>query len=165
MKESILRKLVLLLLLSTIVCILWAVGANARKRVELEKSKELNQRLEKLTLANTVITDNLKTIQNRIAELKQKEFELKSNLEKQQEEKQLLKQKIEGQTEDSEELELLKQTNNSLGEELLRLKEQDLALRQEIELLKAGSKQTKTKDKDQTEKDSKTENSPANFGW
>ena len=80
MKESILRKLVLLLLLGVVVCGLWAVGANSRKKVELKKSEELNAKLEELIRANTVIVNNLKSANNRLSELKNSERILKKKL-------------------------------------------------------------------------------------
>ena len=164
MKESMLRKLVLLFLFSTIVCLLWAAGANSRKKVELEKSKQLNARLEKLTLANTVITDNLKQIQNKIAELKQKEYELKQNLEKQHLEKQELKDKIDITSKNEQELEALKKANQALGEELLRLKEQDISLRQELESVKSVKIKEETV-QEQPVAEEKAEKSKGNFAW
>ncbi|MFH1062944.1 MAG: hypothetical protein V1747_08710 [Candidatus Omnitrophota bacterium] len=176
MKESMLRKLVLLLLLSTIVCILWAAGAHARKRVELDKSKELNEKLENLTLANTVITNNLKSIQNKIASLQQKEYELKNNLKEEEKAKEELRSKLqitkEGHNQNSKTLEELKNTNTTLGEELIRLKEKDLALNQELEQLKKTLEQNTAKkktaieaNKNPEEKKPETSSSSSNFAW
>lgn len=176
MKESMLRKLVLLLLLSTIVSILWAAGANSRKRVELDKSKELNEKLEKLTLANTVITNNLKTIQNKIASLQQKEYELKNNLKEEEQAKEALRSKLEstkeGHNQNTKTLEELKNTNTTLGEELISLKEKDLALRQELEQLKKNLEENASKKKTAIEtiknlesEKQETINSTSNFAW
>ena len=161
MKESMLRKLVLALLLSTIVCVLWATGAHSRKRVELDKSKELNEKLEKLTLVNTVITNNLKIIQNKIASLQQKEYELKNNLKKEEKAKENLRSKLqitkEGNNKNSKTLEELKNVNINLGEELISLKEKDLALRQELEQLRKNIDQNAPKEKIETETETETE--------
>jgi predicted nuclease with TOPRIM domain len=172
MKESTLRKLVLLLLLSTIICLLWAAGANSRKRVELEKSKDLNAKLEKLTLANTVITGNLKTIQNKIASLQQKEYELKNNLQAEEKAKEDLRSKLEvTQTGHEQTLEELKNANTMLGEELTRLKEKELSQRQELERLN-DLEQTKAKkqvvpeaNKTIETKKPETTSSGNNFAW
>lgn len=172
MRESTLRKLVFLFLLTTIVCVLWAAGANARKRVELEKSKELNERLEKLTLANTVITNDLKSIQNKIASLQQKEYELKTNLIEQEKAKEELASKLEstkeGQSQKTKTLEELKDTNTMLGEELIRLKEAELALKQELEQLKQNTPKKKTIPEPEKKAEptvQQTNKKTSNFAW
>ena len=172
MKESMLRKLVFLLFLSTIICVLWAAGANSRKRVELEKSKELNQKLEKLTLANTVITNNLKSIQNKIADLQQKEYELKTNLIEEEKAKEELQSKLEttkqGQTQKIKTLEELKDTNTVLGEELIRLKEKELTLKQELEQLKQNKPKKKVNPEPKqkaTNDDQQVNTQTNNFAW
>lgn len=191
MKESILRKLVLLLLLGVIVCGLWAVGANARKRVELKKSEELNAKLEKLIKANTVIVNDLKSANNRLADLKSSERILKKQLAVAEEKNEVLAKTAEkiavvesDSGKDVEELqkeaETLKSTNSALGEEILNLKEKDADLKKQIAELKAQlesaekdtpSRRKRRKDLEEEKKEEKPESSTTlpssnkNFSW
>ena len=59
-KESILKKILGVFIILSVICLLWAIGANSRKKVELVKSSDLHDKLQQLTKANTVITADLK---------------------------------------------------------------------------------------------------------
>ncbi len=185
MKESALRKLLLLLLVIAIINLLWAIGANSRKKVELTKSGALESKLDKLIQANTAIVNDLKAARNRLASLQRAERILKKNLAIATEKNEAMKKTIEKATssalgtsrsveELANEAEILKKTNITLGEELLNLKEKDEALKLEIEKLKAQLKQTaelnaprkKSRRKKQAEKNNPgTGSSSRNFTW
>ncbi|MFH1092939.1 MAG: hypothetical protein V1739_02135 [Candidatus Omnitrophota bacterium] len=183
MKESTLRKLVLLLLVGAIISSLWAIGATSRKKVELKKSETLESKLENMIQANTVIVNDLKATRNRLATLQHSERLLKKSLAIETEKNTAMEKTIEkvttsalGTSKSIEELandaEILKNTNIALGEELLKLKEKDEALRLEIEKMKAelkkqpedssdkNSRKTKVKKGEQPE-----EPSNKNFNW
>ncbi len=153
MKESIQRKLLLLLLVSAIISLLWAIGSNSRKKVELVKSGSLESKLEKLIQANSAIVNDLKETRNRLSTLAHSERILKKSLAIETEKNEAMKQTIEkattsamGKITSIEELakdaESLKNTNLALGEELLVLKTKDAHMRTEIEKLRAQLAQT-----------------------
>ena len=148
MKESTQRKIILLLLVCAIISLLWAVGSNSRKKVELKKSETLESKLEKLVRSNTAIVNDLKAAHNRLSAIQRSEQELKKTLAVETTKNEAMKKTIEeatastlGTSTSIEELakdaEVLKNTNITLGEEILTLKEKDAALRLEIEQLKA----------------------------
>lgn len=148
MKESTQRKIILLLLVCAIISLLWAVGSNSRKKVELKKSETLESKLEKLVRSNTAIVNDLKAAHNRLSGIQRSERLLKKTLAVETTKNKEMKKIIEkattailGTSTSIEELakdaEVLKNTNNALGEEILTLKEKDAALRLEIEQLKA----------------------------
>ncbi|MCG2712686.1 MAG: hypothetical protein L6416_10250 [Candidatus Omnitrophica bacterium] len=148
MKESTLRKLIFLLLVGVIISLLWAIGSNSRKKVELKKSETLESKLDKLIQANTAIVNDLKAARNRLAALQYSERLLKKSLAIETEKNEVMEKTIEkatssalGTSKSIEELAddtaILKNTNTTLGEEILTLKEKEEALRLEIEKLKA----------------------------
>ncbi|MFH1460304.1 MAG: hypothetical protein ABIG64_08080 [Candidatus Omnitrophota bacterium] len=182
MKESLLKKTVILLCLSTIISMLWAIGANSRKKVELKTSKILYEKLEKLTRANTVIIDDLKNASNKLGTLEQSKQQLKEILDKAQESNQELQEKLQsaqsGQKDVTKEIadlksqiKLLETTNTTLGEELIKLKKRDIVQQQEIiELTRQLESQGLTrinKKQRKTAVESENNNSSANkkFNW
>ena len=185
MKESALRKLLLLLLVIAIINLLWAVGANSRKKVELTKSEALESKLNKLILANTAIVTDLKATRNRLASLQRSKHFLKKNLAIATEKNEVMKKTIEKATssalgtiksveELADEAAVLKNTNITLGEEILNLKKKDAAFKLEIEKLKAQLLQTteintprkKSRRNRQAEKNTPaTKSSNKNFTW
>ncbi len=185
MKESILRKLALLLLVGVIISLLWAIGSDSRKKVELNKSDTLESKLDKLILANTVIVNNLKAARNRLAALQHSKHLLKKNLAIATGKNEAMEKTIEkvtssalGTSKSIEELaneaKILKDTNTALGEEILILKEKDAACKLKFEKLKVQLKQTtkantprkKSRRKKQTKKrEQAADNSNRNFTW
>jgi predicted nucleic acid-binding Zn-ribbon protein len=177
MKESTLRKFVLLLLVVVSVSLLWAIGANSRKRVELSKSTALESKLQELILANTAIVNDLKAARNRLASLQRSERLLKKDLAIATEKNEAMEKAIKKATtsalgtnksieELANEAEVLKNTNIALGEEILNLKEKDEALKIEIQRLKSqlgqGTRDNKSsKKKAQQGSDGKARN----FTW
>jgi predicted nuclease with TOPRIM domain len=177
MTESLLRKITFLLLVSAAVCFVWAVGATARKKVELGKSETLQNKLSTMIRANTVITNDLKQSYNKLAVLKKTEQELYSKLEQKN---KSLAEAQENKTSAKELDELRKDTENLrnanmlLGEEMIKLKEKEISLQQElrsmIEELESIRSATVTRKKPEQQ------NAPAakakkeipeskNFGW
>ncbi len=186
MKESTLRKLILLLMIGAIVSLFWAIGANSRKKVELKKSETLESKLNKLILANTAIVNDLKAARNRLAALQQSERLLKKNLAIATKKNEEMKETIEKATSSAfgtsksiedmaKEAAILKNTNTALGKEILTLKEKEVAFRLEIEKLKSQLKQTAestprkknpVKRKQKKEKNNlDTDNLNRNFTW
>lgn len=148
MKESTQRKLIFLLLVGAIISMLWAIGSNSRKRVELVKSETLESKLEKLVQANNAIVNDLKSSRNRLSTLQRSERLLKKRLAIETEKNEVMEKTIEKATSSAlgtstsiEELakdaEVLRDTNIALGEEVLTLKAKDAELKAEIARLKA----------------------------
>ncbi|MCK4995186.1 MAG: hypothetical protein KAS13_09120 [Candidatus Omnitrophica bacterium] len=148
MRESTQRRIILLLLVGAIISVLWAIGSNSRKKVELVKSESLESKLEKLIKANTAIVNDLKSSRNRLSAIQQSERLLKKRLAIETEKNEAMEKTIEKATSSAlgtstsiEELtkdaESLKNMNITLGEELLTLKSKDAALQAEIEKLRS----------------------------
>jgi len=174
MKETVLRKLSLFFILTTVICLLWAIGANSRKKVELQKSNTLNDKLSSLTLANTVITDDLKKAHNRLAELKFSEQSLKTAIDDYQKKSKSLEKELKGQGQTTpdfrallEEAKILKAANIALGEELLKLGQRDTNLQAELENLKAEleAAQTKKKKKKSRKRTTNSNRESNHFDW
>ena len=155
MTESLLRKITVLLVISNVVCILWALGANSRKHVELEKSSSLQTKIQTLSRANTVITDNLKQANNRMFSLKKAEQELHNLIAALEDKNKALNQNLATSQEDQndtdkefnalkKDAENLKNANMLLGEELIKLKEKEAALQQELLTMKTALESHKT---------------------
>jgi len=156
MRESLLRKIIFLFLLTTIISILWAIGANARKKVEVVKSSGLNLTLEQLRRANTVLTNDVKQANNKIGGLKKAQQALKKNisdiennhaplreaLKKAEKENEVLQAKLKVAQKETGNL---KNINNTLGEEIVKLKKENSALSGEIKQLKATLEELETK--------------------
>ncbi|MBU4305115.1 MAG: hypothetical protein KJ893_05805 [Candidatus Omnitrophica bacterium] len=188
MRESLLRKIVFLFLLTTIISILWAIGANARKKVEVVKSSGLNLNLEQLRRANTVLTNNVKQANNKLSGLKKAQQALEKKisdiennhaplreaLKKAENENAGLQAKLKAAQKETGNL---KTINNTLGEEIIKLKKENSVLSGEIKQLKTMLEGLKTEKSRKGRKQSqsqneakKTDNSqlPANknnFAW
>jgi len=173
------RTTLFIFLIISIISLIWAIGANSRKKVELQKSKELNIRLEKLTRANTVITTDLKTTRNKLSELKQSGRTQEEALTEEGQRNQSLQTelKIFQQEKDaiSENLGSIQKTNEVLGEELIKAQVARENLERELKKLKLElsssnnkrvRKKVKRKKIEQTEKTvSNKKTSRENFTW
>ncbi len=185
MRESLLRKTAFLFLMTTMICFLWAIGANSRKKVELEKSGDLDLKLDKLIKANTVIADDLKQATNKAAELKKSENATHKELKKIKEKNESLLQSLKDSQKAinknaslEKEINYLKNTNTALGEELIKAKEKTVSLQQELkqltivleqqqQLIQQGKKPIREKEEkiDKQPAENKKGNLNKNFAW
>jgi len=163
------RTTLFIFLIISIISLIWAIGANSRKKVELQKSKELNARLEKLTRANTVITTDLKTIRNKLSELKQSGKTQAEALIEESQNKQSLQAelKITQQEKEAiaENLGSMQKTNETLGEELIKAQVARENLERELKKLKlelSNSNNKRVRKKVQRKKIEETEKTASN---
>ncbi len=185
MNDSLLRRIVFILVLISLISFLWAIGANSRKKVEMKKRDTLQQRLDKLTKANTVITTELKTVNNKLAGLQEAKLNLEDKLAHEQAKGEALQKVLKNdplkQRQLADQLKSLKdesadlkKSNQILGEELLKLKQQDLNLQKELSVIKSAgaasgnSKPERHERKKEEKAGAKASSSPSdsnNFAW
>jgi len=167
MNDSMLKKINSVLIIITCISLIWAVGASSRKKVELEKSKELNDRLEKLIQANTTMAEDLKIYKNKLAEVKTTEQNLKNTLAEGELKNQSLRTNLDKTQQANDdlmaELEKIKELNTNLEKELAAIKGKNTVIPappkpQEPELQqKPDTKAPEEKVEQPTKK--------SNFGW
>ncbi|MCP4649043.1 MAG: hypothetical protein GY853_03020 [PVC group bacterium] len=147
MNNSVLRNILTLFVILTVICVIWAVGANSRKKVELEKSGDLYTRVKELTQANTVITDDLKRTKNRCGDLQKSTTTLKNKLTEEREKNKSLKKDLNkaehAHNKIAKELKKSQKTNDALGNELTKAKGKTLKLQQNLKSLKIELNHTK----------------------
>ena len=180
MKSSFLKRVSIILLSLSIFCVLFATGSYSRKRVEIEKNKTLDEKIKKLTKANTVITTNLKLTKNTVSDYNNTIKALKRSLKESEKKYALLEENFEAIKENykktSQKLNELKKVNYALGEELTSLKEKELSLKIKIQKLQGTYKEASPLKKDALRKNKKTSDSnnsgifspkksKSNFGW
>ncbi|MFH2137928.1 MAG: hypothetical protein ABII88_05415 [Candidatus Omnitrophota bacterium] len=174
MNESSLKKILAVFFVISIISLLWAIGSTSRKKVELDKSSDLYDKLKSLTKANTVITSDLKKTTNECADLKKTTKKAQQDLAAAQGKSLALEKKLTAFEQKynniEKELRIFKNTNKSLGEELTREKENILRLQNEIRDLKTeleykNVKKTKKIIQKETKKKSDLTSEPKNFNW
>ncbi len=174
------KKIIIVLLVISISSLIWSIGSNARKKVELEKSHDLSERLEKLIKSNTVITTDLKKTTNTVALLKRSDQSLKESLAEIESKNQFLETKIKTAKHEynanAKALDGLKSINASLNEKLTKLKVESSVLQKELKKIKMDYQklqlgEVKTTKTDQKKVVTKTEKTPevkstkGNFSW
>jgi len=182
MSESFLRRFIVILVLLSLITFLWAIGSNSRKKVEIKTSDNLRGKVDELTKANTVTTNDLKIVNNKLGELQLAKKEADKSLAQEKARNEALQKNLKSfQTGENglpdeiaklkKEAEDLRKANMIMGEELVKLKERDFALQEEISQLRSRSNTAtkksapETKQKNKEEKSKSDSSSPKNFAW
>ncbi|MCM8814204.1 MAG: hypothetical protein NC924_09805 [Candidatus Omnitrophica bacterium] len=152
MNERILNILIALLLGIAASSAIWAIGSQARKRVEIAKNTTLSVKLDMLTKANVAISDDLKKIRNTLAETITQHQQTRRQLGEEILSNKTLAAKIHSLEQEADKITAQHaQTIEQLYQKISQLKTANIELGEEIGKLRANARRLAEENKKLTE--------------